>query len=199
MSFTVDALKDQIPYYLTKPQKEALAAGLSEFEKTLTITPFSIAKYAKNILQGDSWSGFEIFLFADGSRRNIRGLILSNSCDLDRQNKRDLATNITFVPLIRLSRYCENLTSHGIAEARIQQSIKDIKAQKITSLFYVPKTDGIEEESIAILSDAHTMPLDAFESAPKRKKLLTLSQVAFYLFIFKLSVHFCRMHENVER
>lgn len=49
------------------------------------------------------------------------------------------------------------------------------------------------------LDDLHTVPLHAFERVAEKKKLFTLTLVGFYLFLFKLSVHFCRFHEEVAR
>lgn len=52
---------------------------------------------------------------------------------------------------------------------------------------------------MALLDDLHTMNLKKFEDISERKKILTLSQIGFYIFLFKISVHFCRFHEAIER
>ena len=72
-----------------------------------------------------------------------------------------------------------------------------IRAQGVTSIFYLPADDLLEEEHVALLDDLHSMPLEAHGQAAE--KLFTLSMAGFYLFVFKLSVHFCRLHENVDR
>ena len=54
----------------------------------------------------------------------------------------------------------------------------------------------LEEDYVVLLDDLHSIPL---ASHPGDQKLFTLSMAGFYLFIFKLSVHFCRLHEHVDR
>jgi hypothetical protein len=199
MAITEETIRDQIPFYLTQPQKQSLAAGLREFEQSSTISSFSIAQYADETLQGDGWSKFQIFNFDTGIRRNVRGMVISNSCDIDPNNPRDTPSKITFVPLIPLGKLEQLWLENGLGAERLNQKLNDIRAQRVTDFFYIPQTGELEKESVAILHDVHTMPLDALLDTTQRKKLFTLSQVAFYLLLFKLSVHFCRMHENVSR
>ena len=199
MAITQEAIRDQIPFYLTQPQKEALAAGLREFEQSSTINSFSISKYENETLQGDGWSKFQIFNFETGIRRNIKGMVISNSCDIDPANARDTPSNIIFVPLVPLSKLEQLWRESGLAVERLSQKLKDIRAQRVTDFFYVPQTGGLNEGHVAMLKDVHTMPLKALFDTSGREKLFTLSQVAFYLLLFKLSVHFCRMHENLPR
>ena len=66
-------------------------------------------------------------------------------------------------------------------------------------MFYLPKGGALEDEYVALLDDLHSIPAHAFERVAEKKKLFTLSMVGFYLFLLKLSVHFCRFHENVAR
>jgi hypothetical protein len=199
MTLNEETLREQIPSYLTQPQKEALAAGLREFERSSLIHNFSITQFPGDVLQGDGWSGFQLYEFESGKKRKVRGLIISNSCDIDPSNHRDAPITVTFVPLIKLSKLKEIWVASGVTDERLDRKFEDIRAQRITSFFHVPITGHLEEESVALLSDAHTMPLASFNGDTTSKKLFTLSQVAFYLFLFKLSVHYCRMHENIVR
>ena len=41
--------------------------------------------------------------------------------------------------------------------------------------------------------------LTAFGQDIEKEKLYTLSQEGFWVFLIKLSIHFCRFHENVPR
>jgi hypothetical protein len=74
-----------------------------------------------------------------------------------------------------------------------------IREQSITSIFYLPKGAALDAEHIALLDDLHTVPLGYFSGKEERSKLFTLGMTGFYLFLFKLSVHFCRFHESVPR
>ncbi|MGQ0591371.1 MAG: hypothetical protein ACT4QB_01645 [Gammaproteobacteria bacterium] len=115
------------------------------------------------------------------------------------ENERDLPINIVFAPIIPLSAYGASLTQRGIESDRIREKIAAIKEQRITTLFYLPAGGSLDTDHIALLDDIHTMPAKAFETEGGNGKVFTLSQIGFYLFIFKLSVHFCRLHENVNR
>ena len=137
--------------------------------------------------------------FEDGDRKFVKGVLLSNSCDINPNIKRELPSKVTFVPVIRLSRYAELLANSGIGNEKIKNKIVAIKEQKVSTLFYLPQGAKLEEDYVALLDDVHTLPFVAFQAEKDQRKLFTLSQVGFYLFLLKLSVHFCRFHENVDR
>ena len=82
---------------------------------------------------------------------------------------------------------------------QINDRFQAIREQRVTTMFYLPKGGSLEEEYVALLDDLHTVPARIFEQVAERKKLFTLSLVGFYLFVLKLSVHFCRLHEEVAR
>ena len=195
MEITVESIETQIPYYLTQPAKENLVAALKCFPNILyyTIVPLT------GILQGDGWSKLEILRFEDGSRKEIKGIVLSNSCDISPDNLRDYPPKLSFAPIIKLSRYAELLAASGIPSHRIDSRLQSIRAQLTSNMFYLPKGGNLEDDFVALLSDLHTMPFKVFESKQTKEKLFTLSQVGFYLFLLKLSVHFCRFHEELER
>jgi hypothetical protein len=74
-----------------------------------------------------------------------------------------------------------------------------IRKQRITSLFYLPKGGQLDEDHIALLDDLHNVPLATFEASTSRSKLFTLSQMGAYLFLLKISIHFCRFSEDLSR
>ena len=39
--------------------------------------------FKSDMLQGDGWRGFQLFMFDTGKRRSVQGLVISNSCDVD--------------------------------------------------------------------------------------------------------------------
>ncbi|MGD0961527.1 MAG: hypothetical protein ABSB19_17090 [Methylomonas sp.] len=196
MQITTESIKDQIPYYLTQEAKENLVKELNNFSNK---TNYYTNLYQQDILQGDGWLSLPVIDFQSGQRKLIKGILISNSCDLDPNNKRELPTKITFAPIIRLNQYEQLLKTKISDPKRITDKITAIKAQHITSLFYLPKGNALEDEYVALLSDVHTIPYRTFEQQEGRIKLFTLSQIGFYLFLLKLSVHFCRFHENIDR
>lgn len=201
MTFDAEALQKQLPYYLTAaPEQKALVIELTALINGAQ-TGYFISKlfdpHIDEMLQGDGWRGFQVFSFASGSRNFVRGIVLSNSCDVSPDNERTLPPKVAFVPIIKLSAIRARLEQRGLNPTQIESRILAIRSQSITSIFYLPAEGPLEVEYVALLDDLHSMPVDAHHLAAE--KLFTLSMAGFYLFVFKLSVHFCRLQENVDR
>ncbi len=117
MSFDVDTLQKQLPYYLTALDQKELVAGLKAISSGETSDYFLSGisdPFKSNMLQGDGWPDFELFLFDSGERRSVRGVVLSNTCDIDPDNQRETPTRIVFSPLVKLSAYKALLDKSGI-------------------------------------------------------------------------------------
>lgn len=196
MSFSVDEIKNHVPYYLTKEAKEGLLAALKDFPQKIN---YYTSRYPDEVLQGDGWNGLDVINFETAQKKPIRGIVLSNTCDISKDNPRDFPAKIVFAPLIPLWIYENRLASSSIAAEKVAAKIDAIKQQKITSIFYLPKGGALESDHIALLDDLHTVPSGSFHEKTSKEKFFTLSQAGFYLFIFKLSIHFCRFHENLPR
>lgn len=195
MQITTESIQDQIPYYLTRGDKENLVKALNSFPRV----DYYLNGQPQNLLQGDGWTSLGVIRLEDGEKKFVKGILLSNSCDIDIANKRDLPARIIFSPIIRLSRYKELLMSNIQDGNKIENKIAAIKEQKVTTLFYLPKGSALDDDYVAVLDDVHTIPLSSYIAQDGKQKLFTLSQVGFYLFLLKLSVHFCRFQENIER
>jgi hypothetical protein len=102
------------------------------------------------------------------------------------------------VPLVRLSGYLAVLEKHGQTEEQRANIADAIRKQEVTSLMHLPAIHEQMEESVAMFGDVRSQPLDDFV-AGDRSLLFRLSDFGFYLFLFKLSIHFTRMLEGVER
>lgn len=196
MQISTESIREQIPYYLSQEAKDGLAKALERFPRRIE---YYLNRYPDEMLQGDGWTSVDVIRFEDGQRKLVKAVLLSNSCDIDPENKRDFPAKLTFAPIIKLAKYQELLITAGLDKQQVGDKITAIKEQKITSLFYLPKDAGIDEDYVALLDDVHTVPYQAFTAHTDKTKLFTLSQVGFYLFILKLSVHFCRFHEEVDR
>jgi len=196
MEITTESIKEQIPYYLTQEAKDNLVKALDRFPRQID---YYINLYQDELLQGDGWNSVDIINFEDGQRKLIKGVLLSNTCDVAPENKRDFPVKLTFAPVVKLNNYVQLLARAGLDVKQIDAKIVAIKEQKITSLIYFPKGADLEEDYIALLDDLHTVPYSIFNERKEKAKLFTLSQVGFYLFNLKLSVHFCRFHEEVAR
>lgn len=202
MEFDVDTLRQQIPYYLTSGDRRTLIRELRDIASGGTanyfLSPYNDT-FKDHVLQGDGWRGFQLFHFTTGKRRSVKGLVLSNSCDIDLENQRDMPTRIIFAPLVKLAFYRSMLEKANIDKMQVANKINSIKAQKTTNIFYLPADGPLEEEHIVRLDTVQSMPVAAHRDSSDREKLFRLSSTGFYMLIFKLSVHFCRFQENINR
>jgi hypothetical protein len=195
---TADSIEKHLPHYLTLEAKQALATALGRLPAEKQY--FAPNKFPNEMLQGDCWDNMEILNFYDGQKKPVRGIILSNSCDVDKDNKRDIPTSVVFAPIIKLSSFVDTLMAANIPEQTIISKMTSIKSQLVTSVFYIPDaTGGLGNEYLVMLDNIHTIPATALDLNGKNRKLFELNTLGFYVFIFKLSVHFCRLSENVDR
>ena len=113
MEISKETLEAQIPYYLSNDKKKGLVKALSDFKDRPH--DYYISGFNEEYLQGDAWTNLNIFRFEDGQRGNIKGIILSNTCDILPDNIRDLSASVVFSPIIKLNNYIKynNYTRAG--------------------------------------------------------------------------------------
>lgn len=202
MNFDVESLQQQIPYYLTAEDRQALVDELKAISRGGTadyfLSPYQDA-FKADMLQGDGWRAFQLFMFDTGARRSVQGVVISNSCDVDPENLRDVPARVIFAPLVKLSAYEAALRASGIEQVRVDEKLAAIRAQKTSNMFFLPAGGHMADDHVIRLDDAHSMPVAAHIAAENREKLFTLSNAGFYMLVLKLSVHFCRLHEKVNR
>jgi hypothetical protein len=105
-----------------------------------------------------------------------------------------------FAPLVQFTAFRKFIEqSRLLNPEQISSKIDAIKKQRVTSLFYLPRGGALDDDYIALLDDLHNVPIQTFSEQPGRAKLFTLGQMGFYLFLFKLSIHFCRFNEGITR
>lgn len=62
------------------------------------------------------------------------------------------------------------------------------------------KGGGLERDSIVFLDRVNNLPIDTLpHNEISEQRLFTLSDYGFYLFLFKLSIHFTRIRDAVSR
>ena len=202
MNLDAETLIQQIPYYLTAEDQKILLKELTAISWGGTAEYLLDAdhdSFKELMLQGDGWRGFQLFLFETGDRRSVRGLVLSNSCDVDPENPREVPARVIFAPFVKLAAFKALLDESGIGAERVSDKISAIKAQKTSNIFYLPAGGVLQEEYVVRFDDAHNMPVAAHAKSAEREKLFTLGNTGFYMLVLKLSVHFCRLQEKVNR
>lgn len=197
MSVSSEDFNRAIPAYLSAADKEALVKALKDFPQYARSYYYDVAD--KDALQGDVWTKFSVYDFVNQKVVGVRGIIISNSCDISPDNKRFVPARISFATLLSFNKYENMLLANGIDFKKVQSHLREIKEQKITSMFYLPERKDVHEEMIALFQDLHSTPLEVFEKNPDKKRISSLSQFGFYLLLFKISINFCRFMEGVNR
>lgn len=188
-----EQIKLFLPKYLTPAQQTDLYKELKRHPNNDNY--YLSSGFENDYLQGDSWKGFLAINFNTLEKKQVSGVIISNSCDIDPENN-PVNRNILFSPIIKLSNYIKLLEQAN--KKNIDDIITSIKKQRTTNIFYLPAYGNKIEESIILLDNLHSHPLSHFIEHDK-EKIVTLSQYAFYLFLIKLSIHFSRFQEGISR
>jgi hypothetical protein len=186
-----------LPKYLTPAEKDDLFEELKRFPSNASFY-FDREDLKNELLQGDGWRGFVAIDFLTGNRKTVSGVILSNSCDIDSANVKAFPVNILFAPIINFGKYVERLRAEGKMNDQIQSLLATIRKQRVANIFYLPPCPGVTQESFILMDDIHAHPLSDFLDRD-RQCLFKLNQFFFYYFVIKLSIHFCRVQEEVHR
>lgn len=202
-----EEIKLYLPQYLSPEDQKELFTNLKRFPESIDQKKFysNFSNGDSQIYQGDLIKDFKICdIFREEFKKRIV-CILSNTCDISTDNKRYFPTKIVYGPIISFKKYYKHFLQKPIERGLIKQNavdnhIKDLKNQYITQLFYLPQGFGLDDEYILFLDYLHSYPLEAVDpNHISSKRITSLSNFGFYIFLFKLSVHFTRIREKVDR
>ena len=115
---SADRLREQIPSYLTGPQQQALVAALGKLPDHKDYF-LNNTRFSNVLLQGDCWGNCAIFNYSTGDKKSVKCLILSNSCDVSDENKRDTVPRVVVAPVIALEKLNSLLRKNNVSEDRI--------------------------------------------------------------------------------
>ena len=183
------------PPYLSITSKEELFKGLKQFnhEDFSSFYLFdNIEKLNTQWAQGDSVSEL------DFNGTNREALLISNTCDMSLENDRNIPIHVSYVPIAKVKTVLEMLKEGRHCQSYIKTFIANLKKQKYTNLFYLPSVNPSSEDKVAFLDMTHSCDKDNLP-APSANKVFCMGNTGFYLFLFKLSVHFTRMMEGLDR
>ncbi len=201
-----EEVRRYLPQYLSSKAQQELFEELKQFPSNIDqrIYTSQLNEY-KNILQGDGVYNLLYINLPDTYIGKVPGMILSNTCDIDQSNKRLMPSRMVYTPIFNLAKYEQALIrSHVNTGQKTHQSItshiSDIRRQYVSHIFYLPKGGKLENESIVFFDRLNNCPSDSItgNEVPERR-IFTLSDYGFYLFLFKLSIHFTRIREGVFR
>lgn len=202
---TFEDIKKYLPQYLSADQTKNLYEELKQFPDNIDGRMYSaVLNNEKNIFQGDGYEDMLLINLPDKDVKLGRGMVLSNTCDVDTSNERITVNRLNYAPILKLGKYEKMLgmlVSRGERTVEsIQAHISDIRKQRVSNIFYLPENQKLNGESIVFLDRVNNLPSD-YISTPEipGKRLFSLSDFGFYLFLFKLSIHFTRVQERVIR
>lgn len=201
-----EEIQKYLPQYLSATSQHILFEELKKFPHNMDQRLYSNYGIEDGtIYQGDGINGLMVINFPGNEIREMPVMVLSNTCDIKPSNVRFFSPRIVYTPIFDLEKYrlmlIEEFVETGQIEVQsINDHIKTIKQQLSTHIIYLPKRPGLENDSIVFLDRLNNYPTEGISIEDiKNKRLFTLSNYGFYLLLVKLSIHFTRVRESIDR
>ena len=200
-----------LPDYLSKAEKGRLLNALAQFnEKNGWNYPpynhFYLSNKPNHFLQGDLVRGIrQAFwnpIMDEFQKIYANALILSNTCDLDGTNERIITKDVVLAPLTPFNDFVEELSLIVPNKTKLATIIEGVKSQTYSNVFYLPTNLRSNQDFVCFFDNAFWFPTDELaEYLPniEQIRLQSLDYFGYYLFIVKLSYHFCRLPEEKQR
>lgn len=197
-----EELKIYLPKYLSPDSEKELFDGLKEFPQNIDTRFYTTRLHESNIIyQGDGLNDLLVINLPDKTIKTTPCMILSNTCDMDLTNHRIFESRIVYAPIFNLAKYKKYLICESRKnEQQINSHIQSIKEQKITQILYLPRQSESFEESIVFLDRVNNLSNKMIDrNKLSENRIFTLSNYGAYLFALKLSIHFSRIKDGVDR
>lgn len=201
MNYSDEEIKKYLPQYLSEIELNNLRKELENFPTDGTKdTVYTIAlANADYLLQGDGVANLDYINFPDVVIKPIDVILLSNTCDMSIENKRMNPCRIMYAPILKFDIYARKLRE-SFPSQRVDNHLRDIKAQQISQAMFLPKGGKMDYDGIVFFDRAISIPLsEETMQSMCDNKLFTLSNFGLYLFLLKLSIHFTRIQERIDR
>lgn len=201
MKFSKEEAEKYLPKYLTPETEKELFEALADFPDNIDGRLYSelIKQDFSHIFQGDGLKDLLLINLPDETIRKGPGLVLSNTCDISPENRRMFPATACYVPILKLASIEKLWKDKGFEEERISSTVEAIRKQRITSIFFLPKGSGLENESVLFLDRIVSVNATALPADLKSCRLFSLSQYGHYMLLVKLSIHFSRINESIDR
>jgi hypothetical protein len=203
---STEEIQKYLPQYLSAPSTDQLFHDLKDFPNNLDKRLYSQSLLDTEIIyQGDGIAGMLVTSLPSKDIGEMPVMILSNTCDINPENKRYFSSRIVYAPIFQLEKYRSMLVREFVQTGKaeidaINSHISNIRRQEITQIVYLPKNGKLKEDSIVFLDRLNNYPADLLDASQiKARKLFVLSNYGLYLFLIKLSIHFTRTQEKADR
>jgi hypothetical protein len=201
MELSQEKIRRHLPEYLNPDDKTKLFEELKSFPDNIDSRIYSSHPELsdKIIYQGDIVSNQPLVFLPNNTVKSNQVFIISNTCDIDLRNERVKTPRVVYCPIIQFQAYSQLVREYYDTMEAAVSHLNTIKKQRITSMFYLPEYGDVKE-SIVLFDSTNNYRLD--ESSLERmleNRVVSLANYGFYLFLVKLSIHFTRVEENVNR
>jgi hypothetical protein len=196
-----DDIRQFLPSFLSQGSHAAFIDEIKQFSRSQAKPFYSLALADKEMLfQGDGVRGFLIVRLPDPTMKPGPAMLLSNTCDVDPANKRLFDASLTYAPIFSLPRYLASLRDRFPDDPRLAQHESDVRQQLITQIFFLPKGGELLDDSLVFLDRIISASSNTVNRATvPQNRLFTLSDFGAWLLALKLSIHFCRIRDHVDR
>lgn len=197
-----EELKLYLPKFLSGDSTKELFSCLKDFPRNLDGRFYTNhLESEKVVFQGDGIRNMIITNLPSEGRKKANGIIISNTCDISPTNKRNFNSRIIYAPVIPFQKYIKSVkTSSKKTEEQLMNQFDNIRKQLVTQIFYLPKKNGVIDESIVFLDRVYNISLNYIDIDDlNSSRLFSLSNYGAYLFVLKLSIHFTRLQDGVDR
>lgn len=198
----LNEIKLYLPKYLSPSSEQNLFEQLKNFPQNIDSRIYSEnVRLVNNLYQGDGIEGLLVTNLPDPDIRSANAMVLSNTCDINPENKRLFSGHFCYSPILKMAKYKEQLlSSNSNSIDRIEQFIESVRNQKVSQILFLPCGGELKEDSFIFFDRISSCSLNYLENAQVTgKKLFSLSDYGLYLFLFKLSIHFTRINEGKGR
>jgi hypothetical protein len=196
-------IKLYLPQYLSADEQKRLREELAKFpvDGTRGTIYTNALKDADYLLQGDGIALMPYASFPDSEIKNVPAVLLSNTCDMSADNIRMNHSRIMYAPILNFDKYGEGLKAKFPEDKdKVDHHLKDIRKQHISQILFLPKGGNLAYDGIVFFDRAISVPLsEEVVNEMCKRKLYTFSNFGFYLFLLKLSIHFTRIQEKIDR
>lgn len=202
---TPDDIKLYLPKFLSVESERELFSFLADFPKNIDSRMYTTyLAEEKEVFQGDGLEKMLVVNLPEPKVDYFPSMVFSNTCDISLDNKRLFPSQIMYAPIFNLQKYKNTLLfgfendNHRLQ--RIESHIQAVRKQKITQLFYLPNSDTGLPESVVFLDRINSCPNKLVDRTKlTTERMFTLSNFGAMLFVLKLSIHFTRIQDKVDR
>lgn len=199
---TFDDIRLYLPQYLSSQSEEDLFADVTNFTNQHRGQRFygSAFRDETSIYQGDCIAGLPMIELPATVSKPANVLVISNSCDISPRNARYFSASVCYCPILDFEKYLNTIRDAGIDREKVEHHADQIRRQRVTQILHLPADNDLPRDAIAFLDRICYIPVDTLSSfQPIENRFLSLGNFGFYLLLLKLSIHFMRIRESVDR